>query len=84
MACKFQRANFSQTREISIQLTVRRLLADLSETLGDWIERAQTRRALAELDERLLRDVGLTTEQARRESSMPFWQSASRRGVYRP
>jgi uncharacterized protein YjiS (DUF1127 family) len=39
-----------------------------------WIERARSRRALGELDERLLQDVGLTADEARDESSMPFWR----------
>jgi uncharacterized protein YjiS (DUF1127 family) len=39
-----------------------------------WMERSRQRRALAELDDRLLRDIGLTCDQARRESSSPFWK----------
>ena len=39
-----------------------------------WIERSRQRRALAELDDRLLRDIGLTRDEARRESSSPFWK----------
>ena len=34
----------------------------------------RTRRQLAELDHRLLADVGLTPEQARAEASLPFWK----------
>jgi uncharacterized protein YjiS (DUF1127 family) len=37
-------------------------------------QRARQRRALASLDERLLRDVGITPEQARSEANKPFWQ----------
>jgi uncharacterized protein YjiS (DUF1127 family) len=39
-----------------------------------WMERSRQRRALAELDDRLLRDIGLTRDEARRESSSPFWK----------
>jgi uncharacterized protein YjiS (DUF1127 family) len=42
-----------------------------------WFARSRQRRALAELDDRLLRDIGVTFEQARREAAKPFW-SASR------
>ena len=39
-----------------------------------WMERSRQRRALAELDDRLLRDIGLTCEEARRECANPFWK----------
>jgi hypothetical protein len=41
--------------------------------LGAWLSRIRERRALADLDDHLLRDVGLTREQAGREASKPFW-----------
>lgn len=37
--------------------------------------RHEARQALARLDDRLLADVGLTREQARREAAKPFWMS---------
>ena len=37
-----------------------------------WIARANERRALATLDDRLLRDIGVTREVARRECAKPF------------
>jgi uncharacterized protein YjiS (DUF1127 family) len=49
----------------------------LSSAFRKWFERGRQRRALAELDDRLLRDIGVTFEQARREAARPFW-SASR------
>lgn len=42
-----------------------------------WLRRARTRRALAELDERLLRDVGLDPMTARAEASLPFWRAST-------
>jgi uncharacterized protein YjiS (DUF1127 family) len=39
-----------------------------------WLERSRQRRALADLDDRLLRDIGLTREEARRECANPFWK----------
>jgi uncharacterized protein YjiS (DUF1127 family) len=38
-----------------------------------WLDRARSRRALADLNDHLLRDVGLTAAEARRESAKPFW-----------
>ncbi len=37
-------------------------------------DRHLQRRDLAELDDRALADIGLTREQARRESKVPFWR----------
>lgn len=39
------------------------------------LQRIEQRRALRELDERLLADVGLTPEQAMKEANRPFWRS---------
>jgi uncharacterized protein YjiS (DUF1127 family) len=43
-------------------------------TVLTWIERAGQRQALAELDDHLLKDIGISPEQARRESAKPFWR----------
>jgi len=40
----------------------------------DWIARARQRRQLLELDTRLLRDIGMTADEARHEARKPFWQ----------
>jgi uncharacterized protein YjiS (DUF1127 family) len=37
-------------------------------------ERARTRRALARLDDRLLRDIGLSRADIEREIEKPFWR----------
>ena len=39
-----------------------------------WAERAAERRHLAELDEHLLRDIGLTTADVDAISTRPFWR----------
>lgn len=41
---------------------------------GLWRRRITTRRALGAMDPRLLADIGLTPDEARREASRPFWQ----------
>ena len=41
---------------------------------AQWIERARQRQALAELDDHMLRDIGITRVEATRESQKPFWR----------
>ncbi|MNG00899.1 hypothetical protein D3C84_838570 [compost metagenome] len=43
-------------------------------TLLLWRQRARTRRQLAQLDERLLADAGITTGERAAELARPFWQ----------
>ena len=40
----------------------------------EWLRRSRTRHDIADLDERLLRDIGLTRIDAAVESSKHFWQ----------
>lgn len=39
-----------------------------------WLQRRRSRQALAELDGRLLRDIGLSPSEAIAECAMPFWR----------
>jgi len=50
-------------------------LARVVDGLLTWRQRASDRRALAELDEHLLRDIGVTSADVYREVSKPFWRS---------
>jgi uncharacterized protein YjiS (DUF1127 family) len=43
-------------------------------TVWFWVERSRQRRALAQLEDHLLRDIGLTRGEARRECANPFWK----------
>ncbi len=43
--------------------------------LGEAWRRWRTRRMLADLDDRALRDIGASREQARSEAAKPFWQA---------
>jgi len=42
--------------------------------LGEWLRRSRTRHEIAELDDHLLRDIGLTRFDAAAESRKHFWQ----------
>jgi uncharacterized protein YjiS (DUF1127 family) len=42
--------------------------------LALWLRRARERHALAALDDRLLRDIGITRYDAANESQKPFWR----------
>jgi uncharacterized protein YjiS (DUF1127 family) len=42
--------------------------------LGRWIARHEQRQSLLELDDRLLRDIGISRGDARREAERPFWR----------
>jgi uncharacterized protein YjiS (DUF1127 family) len=38
-----------------------------------WLQRSRQRSAIAELDDRMLCDIGVTRPQAEREAARPFW-----------
>jgi uncharacterized protein YjiS (DUF1127 family) len=42
--------------------------------LAIWVARDRQRRELQELDERLLRDIGIDRIEAMREAARPFWR----------
>ena len=52
--------------------------ADATRRLVDWLlgalERRRERRMLLGLDERMLRDIGISRADALREGGKPFWQ----------
>jgi uncharacterized protein YjiS (DUF1127 family) len=45
------------------------------DTILTWHERARMRHQLLMLDDRLLRDIGITRLEARSEAEKPFWQA---------
>ncbi len=48
-------------------------LYDWAGVVRTWLQRSRQRRALAELDDRMLCDIGVTRLQAQREAAKPFW-----------
>ncbi len=49
---------------------VKRLL----KTLEIWVDRVNQRKQLAKLDDRMLKDIGITRIEANREIAKPFWR----------
>ena len=47
----------------------------LSDVLISWLDRSRQRRHLAELDDRMLRDIGLSRGEVETEVSRRFWQA---------
>jgi uncharacterized protein YjiS (DUF1127 family) len=51
-----------------------RLLTNLVSQVVQWQERARSRHLLQQLDDRMLRDVGLSRSDVDRECAKHFWQ----------
>jgi len=54
--------------------TLARAAGRISKTLRDWRRRMHDRARLAELDERMLKDIGLTRVDAEFLINKPFWR----------
>jgi uncharacterized protein YjiS (DUF1127 family) len=52
---------------------VLRSMTTAAQSVSRWIARRRQLRALAELDDHLLRDIGLAREDVRRACSQSFW-----------
>ena len=60
----------STSRTTALLAAMRRVL----DLLSVWRKRAASRSMLASLDDRMLRDIGLTRGDVERELTKPFWQ----------
>lgn len=54
---------------------VQRFVQAAADTVVTWQARADMRRALEDLDDRMLRDIGLGRIEAEREMRKPFWRA---------
>ena len=52
----------------------RRVMQLVGRVIATWMGRSRQRRALANLDDRLLEDIGITRSAAAREGAKPFWR----------
>lgn len=59
-----------RSREPALRVHLRRAV----DTVLLWHDRVKSRRTLAMLDDRMLRDVGIDQATARQESGAPFWR----------
>ena len=68
----------SPMADISLHYTSKAPLAGtftaLTQIFNTWRQRSRDRQALAQLDHRTLRDLGLSEGQARFEANKSFWQ----------
>lgn len=51
------------------------VLARMASEIREWRRRSRERRALAEMSDRSLQDIGLTRYDANWEASKPFWRA---------
>jgi uncharacterized protein YjiS (DUF1127 family) len=63
------------TRVAPVAARPTRQLAGLPKLVRDWIEISKQRRALAEMSDHQLQDIGLTRFQAEDEAARPFWDA---------
>jgi uncharacterized protein YjiS (DUF1127 family) len=66
---------YSVAARLSLGTRTRSAITSLSEAYSTWRERAAQRRALARLDDRLLRDMGLSRSDVEEEVAKPFWHA---------
>lgn len=78
MTCRYQGMTCPQSNA-SLRLPNGEILKGILGMLKHWRQRSRSRQALVELDERLLRDVGLTASEAHNECLLPFWRSGGGR-----
>jgi uncharacterized protein YjiS (DUF1127 family) len=83
--CQLKRGGKGPDKGVRTSMAHPNFPARLSTTIQVWIERSRQRRALGELADRndhLLADIGLSVEQARREAAEPFWVSSKKRDAF--
>jgi uncharacterized protein YjiS (DUF1127 family) len=63
-----------QAPRLGGQSSYRHVFARFVDLVLDWHERARQRRALLSLDDRMLRDIGVSRGAAAAEAQKPFWR----------
>jgi uncharacterized protein YjiS (DUF1127 family) len=68
-------ADRRERRAVPLTRTLRNGGVWLALALLRWQELAQQRRRLLSLDDRMLKDIGITRAEATREGTRPFWDA---------
>ena len=61
--------------ETTLCAVVAALAREAAAEIRQWPKRLRARHELAELDHRLLRDIGVTPSEVARECAKPFWRA---------
>lgn len=60
--------------KISFTINIKEKYANLRSVLNDWRRRHKTRIQLASMDDRMLRDIGVSRYEANQEAQKRFWE----------
>lgn len=63
------------TARSALSIRLSGFLAAIASAYSTWHERSIQRRALARLDDRMLRDIGISRSDVEQEVEKPFWQA---------
>jgi uncharacterized protein YjiS (DUF1127 family) len=66
---------FVAVPEVDLRSAVRRSLIRVAEAFLAWHDRARERRALMQLSDHMLRDIGISRAEAQGEAAKPFWRT---------
>lgn len=67
-------AEIGAWQDLPPRSTLRRVTMAIVALAEHWASRARQRRALSRLDDRLLRDIGVSPYDAAHEADKPFWR----------
>ena len=67
-------ANCAPASRVALRGIARRTRTILSR-LAEWQERSEQRKHLAGMNERMLKDIGISRADAAREANKPFWRA---------
>lgn len=70
---KIDGAGSATSKFLRASRKIRRVVIKGLASLAIWQERAEQRHALGELNEHMLKDIGVSSADAYRESRKPFW-----------
>ena len=57
-----------------VKFNIQNAIKKYTKKITYWMERSKQRKELAELDDRMLNDIGYTRAEVQKETSKPFWR----------